>query len=45
MRAILAAVRGDRLGPLFEFIIATGCRLGEALGLRWQDVHSDQAEI
>lgn len=42
---ILKAVEGDRLAPLFMFIAATGCRLGEALGLRWQDVKWDRDEI
>jgi integrase len=42
---IIRAVDGDRLGPLFVFIASTGCRLGEALGLRWQDVHWDREEI
>jgi integrase len=45
MRGILDAVRGDRLGPLFLFIAATGCRLGEALGLRWRDVHEERDEV
>lgn len=44
MRRILDAVRDDRLGPLFLFIVATGCRLGEALGLRWRDVHPERGE-
>lgn len=42
IRAILAAVDGDRLGPLYAFVVATGCRLGEALGLRWCDVARDE---
>lgn len=26
-------------GPIWAFLAATGCRRGEALGLRWSDVH------
>jgi len=36
---------GDRLGPLFEVIAATGLRRGEALGLRWDDVDLDHSRI
>jgi integrase len=25
------------LGPVFAFLALTGCRRGEALGLRWRD--------
>jgi len=28
-----------RYGDLFAFLLASGCRLGEALGLRWSDVN------
>ncbi len=35
---IVPAVTGTRLEPLVVFIGLTGCRLGEALGLRWDDV-------
>lgn len=45
MRAVLAAVDGDRLTPLYRFITATGCRMGEALGLRWRDVRWERAEV
>ncbi len=45
MRAILAAVDGDRLTPLFRFVMASGCRLGEALGLRWRDVRATEVEF
>jgi len=30
--------RGGRYGVLFGFLLASGCRVGEALGLRWTDV-------
>ncbi|MCS7261104.1 MAG: site-specific integrase, partial [Anaerolineae bacterium] len=39
--AFLAAVeagQGGRYSDLFCFLLASGCRLGEALGLRWTDV-------
>lgn len=29
---------GGRYGTLFGFLLASGCRLGEALGLRWSDI-------
>ncbi len=34
----LALTRGDRWHPLWAVLLGTGCRLGEALGLRWRDV-------
>jgi integrase len=37
-RAVLEAVRGDRLEPLVTVALATGLRQGEALALRWTDV-------
>ncbi len=37
-RALLGAVRGDRLEALFTVALALGLRQGEALGLRWEDV-------
>jgi integrase len=37
-RAMLAAFSTHRLGPLFTLHLGLGLRLGEALGLRWQDV-------
>ncbi len=37
-QAILAAAEGEGLAPLFAFVLHTGLRLGEALGLRWSDV-------
>lgn len=36
--AFLAHVTGTRLEPLWVFIVMTGVRRGEALGLRWRDV-------
>lgn len=34
----LEAVRGDRWAVLWEFLLVTGLRPGEALGLKWADV-------
>ena len=36
--AIIAAAEGERLAPLFAFILHTGLRHGEALGLQWGDI-------
>lgn len=38
-------VEGDRLGPLWRFLIATGTRRGEALGLRWSDVDLNAGSV
>jgi integrase len=27
--------------PLFTFFLGTGCRIGEVIGLRWEDVHME----
>jgi integrase len=37
----LAHVEADRLAPLWRFLAITGCRRGEALGLRWFDTDLD----
>jgi integrase len=34
----LTHVEHDRLGPLWRFLVVSGVRRGEALGLRWRDV-------
>jgi len=34
----LEHVTDDRLGPLFELLVGTGLRQGEALALRWEDI-------
>ncbi len=38
LQRFLQETEGHRLGPLWAFLAASGCRLGEALGLTWQDV-------
>lgn len=37
-RKLLASVKGDSLEALWNLAAMTGMRLGEVLGLRWQDV-------
>ncbi|MSQ24144.1 MAG: site-specific integrase [Chloroflexi bacterium] len=44
-RAIIQAVQGDRLEALFITAIASGLRQGEALALRWSDVHLAKGEV
>ncbi len=38
VRHFLNLCEGDRYAPAFAFLALTGCRRGEALGLRWSDV-------
>jgi integrase len=42
MSTFLAACHDHRYGPVFAFLAGTGCRRGEALGLRWRDVDLDE---
>jgi integrase len=44
-RAVLTAVAGDRLAPLYELLLGSGMRVGEAVGLNWGDVDLDQATV
>ena len=39
--ALLSACSGRRIEPLIYFVAFTGCRIGEALALRWKDVDLD----
>lgn len=39
--ALLQAVSGDRLAPLYVAAVGTGLRQGELLGLRWTDLDLD----
>jgi len=41
VKDFIAAIRGDRLETLFLLMLTMGLRKGEALGLRWEDVHLD----
>jgi integrase len=38
IKAFRGAAVGDRHAALFDFMLATGCRPGEALALRWGDL-------
>jgi integrase len=40
-RHLLQGIADHRHGPLWTFILGTGCRFGEAAGLRWQDLAPD----
>lgn len=40
-RQLLDAARGDRLEAVYTVALSLGLRLGEILGLRWQDVDLD----
>lgn len=37
--------RSEDAWRLSVFLVDTGCRLGEAIGLRWNDVHSDRVSF
>jgi integrase len=41
----LTLVRNDRHQPAWLFLATTGCRRGEALGLRWTDVDLDTGKV
>lgn len=38
LRTFVARTADDPLGSLWAFLVATGCRIGEALALHWQDI-------
>ncbi|MBD8505521.1 site-specific integrase [Hoyosella sp. G463] len=42
---ILDAARSSRYHPVLVLIAATGCRKGEALGLRWRDINLSAAQL
>jgi integrase len=44
-RALLNAVRGDRLEALYTIALALGLRQGEALGLQWDDLDLDAGTV
>lgn len=44
-QAFLRHVDDDRLRGLWHFIALTGCRRGEALGLRWSDINWDARTV
>lgn len=41
LQAFLKSARDDRLATCWRFLAMTGCRRGEALGLRWRDLDLD----
>ncbi len=43
--SFLDATRDHWLGPLWITLLGTGCRLGEALGLRWSDINEGVVQI
>jgi integrase len=45
LAAFLEHVADDRLFALWRLMAMTGCRRGEALGLRWEDVDMEAATI
>lgn len=45
LATFLAGSKDDPLYPVYHLIAMTGMRRGEALGLRWQDVDLDRAEL
>ena len=45
LRSFLAATAQDREGPLWAVLAATGLRIGEALGLRWEDIDLDDGTV
>ncbi len=44
-RAFLDAAKGERFEALYTAALAVGLRMGEALGLRWQDVDLDRRTL
>lgn len=44
-KQLLAAARGDRLEALYVVALALGLRLGEVLGLRWEDVDLERGVL
>jgi integrase len=44
-RRFIAAARSDRLGALFILLITSGLRLGEALGLQWDDIDFENRRL
>ena len=41
----LNASQKERLATLFTFLLATGCRPSEAIGLKWQDLSFDRNSV
>ena len=45
LRLLLQSTRSDRLYPLWVLLSCAGLRLGEALGLRWQDIDLEGSRL
>ena len=45
VRALLGQAKGDRHEVAFVLLVETGMRLGELLGLRWEDVDLDGRQL
>jgi integrase len=44
-RRFLEVIKGDRLGNLFVIMLSLGLRLGEALGLAWDDIDFERSRL
>jgi integrase len=42
VRSLLLAAKPSRYAPLFELLVNTGLRRGEALALHWSDIDFDE---
>ena len=45
LKAVLASLCGSRLLPIARLALASGCRRGELLALRWQDVQGSTLKV
>lgn len=45
LQTLLQACEGERLAPLVKLAIATGMRLGELLGLQWDDIDFERSVL
>ena len=45
LATFLKRTGGDRYGAAWAFLATTGCRRGEALGVRWLDIDLDEASV
>jgi integrase len=44
-KALLSTAHGERLEALYALAVTAGLRIGELLGLRWEDVHLETGTI
>ena len=45
MRYVASSPIFDHWTPLFTVLLGTGCRIGEIIGLRWEDVDYEKRSI